>query len=110
MLRQEIRGRQRPAGVPRKQRGEGKMNEVKVTKVGDTLMITGADKAAVELAAAELAAKGARILSQAEPMGSKWIVTCKDPSRPPVGVRSEQARHAAHDQRSHRAGGDDQGP
>ena len=55
------------------------MNEVKVTKVGDTLMITGADKAEVELAAAELAAKGARILSQAEPMGSKWIITCKDP-------------------------------
>ena len=55
------------------------MNEVKVTTVGDTLMITGADKAEVELAAAELAAKGARILSQAEPMGSKWIITCKDP-------------------------------
>src|SRR6476661_7977830 len=60
-------------------RAGGKMNEVKVTTVGDTLMITGADKAEVELAAAELAAKGARILSQAEPMGSKWIITCKDP-------------------------------
>ena len=55
------------------------MDEVKITKVGDSLMITGADKAAVELAAADLAAKGARILSQAEPMGSKWIITCNDP-------------------------------
>jgi hypothetical protein len=55
------------------------MDEVKITKFGDSLMITGADKAAVELAAAELAEKGAKILSQAEPMGSKWIITCKDP-------------------------------
>src|SRR6476469_5969322 len=63
----------------REGRGGGEMDEVKITKVGDTLMITGADKGAVELAAADLAAKGARILSQTEPMASKWIITCKDP-------------------------------
>ena len=55
------------------------MDEVKVIKVGDTLMITGADKAAVALAATELVAKGARILSEVQPMGSKWIITCQDP-------------------------------
>jgi hypothetical protein len=55
------------------------MDEVKITKVGDSLMITGEDRAAVELAAADVAARGGRILSQAEPMGSKWIITCKDP-------------------------------
>jgi hypothetical protein len=60
---------------------EAKNNkEVKINKVGDTLMITGTDRAAVELAAAELSAKGARILSKAEPMGSKWVMTCKDPA------------------------------
>lgn len=55
------------------------MEEVRVTKVGDTFMITGPDKAAVELAASDLVAKGARILSRAEPMGSKWVMTCEDP-------------------------------
>ena len=55
------------------------MEEVRITKVGDTFMITGPDKDAVELAASDLVAKGARILSQAEPMGSKWVATCEDP-------------------------------
>jgi hypothetical protein len=55
------------------------MEEVKVTKVGDTLMITGPDQAAVELAAVELVAKGARILSKIEPLGSKWVITCEAP-------------------------------
>ena len=55
------------------------MDEVKLTKVGDTFMITGPDKAAVELAVAELVAKGARALSKVEPLGNKWIVTCEDP-------------------------------
>jgi hypothetical protein len=55
------------------------VDEVKLTKVGDTFMITGPDKAAVELAVAELVAKGARALSKVEPLGNKWIVTCEDP-------------------------------
>ena len=54
------------------------MEEVKITKVGDTYMITGSDKAAVEAAALQMSSKGARILSKAEPMGSKWVMTCQD--------------------------------
>ena len=53
-------------------------DNVKITKVGDILTITGADKAAVELAAAELVAKGARILSRVEPTGSEWVMTCEE--------------------------------
>jgi len=59
--------------------GRTQVDEVKLTKVGDTFMITGPDKAAVELAVAELVAKGARALSKVEPLGNKWIVTCEDP-------------------------------
>ena len=55
------------------------IGEVKITKVGDTLMITGADRAAVELAASHVVAKGGRTLSKVEPMGSRWVVTCEDP-------------------------------
>jgi predicted enzyme related to lactoylglutathione lyase len=55
------------------------VEQVKITKVGDAFMITGSDKAAVEAAAAELQKKGARLLSQAEPIGSKWVMTCEDP-------------------------------
>lgn len=55
------------------------MEGVKITKVGDTFMIIGPDKGAVQLAVSDLVAKGARILSEAEPMGSKWVVTCEDP-------------------------------
>jgi len=59
--------------------GRTQVDEVKLTKVGDTFMITGPDKAAVELAVAELVAKGARALSKVDPLGNKWIVTCEDP-------------------------------
>jgi hypothetical protein len=59
--------------------GEDQVDQVKLTKVGDTFMITGPDKAAVELAVAELVAKGARVLSKVEPLGNKWVVTCEDP-------------------------------
>ena len=55
------------------------MEAVKITKMGDTFMITGPDKGAVELAASDLVAKGARMLSKVEAMGSKWVVTCEDP-------------------------------
>jgi hypothetical protein len=55
------------------------MEEVKINKIGDTLMITGTEKAAVEAAAAEMVKNGARVLSKVEPMGSKWVMTCEDP-------------------------------
>jgi len=55
------------------------MEEVKINKIGDTLMITGSEKAAVEAAAPELVMNGARLMSKAEPMGSKWVMTCEDP-------------------------------
>jgi hypothetical protein len=55
------------------------MEEVKITKLGDAIMITGRDKAAVEQAAVEMSEKGARILSKAEPLGSRWVITCEDP-------------------------------
>jgi hypothetical protein len=54
------------------------MQEVKITKLGDALMISGRDKAAVEQAAVELSEKGARILSKAEPRGDRWVITCED--------------------------------
>jgi predicted enzyme related to lactoylglutathione lyase len=47
--------------------------------MGANLVITGADKAAVEAAARAVAAKGGKILSAVESMGSKWVVTCADP-------------------------------
>jgi len=37
---------------------EGEMEEVKINKIGDTLMITGTEKAAVEAAAAEMVRNG----------------------------------------------------
>lgn len=55
------------------------MDDVKTTKIGDTLMITGSAKAAVEAAVAQLSANGVRILSKVEPLGSRWVATCEDP-------------------------------
>ena len=57
----------------------GGMEPVKSVKMGQNVVISGHDKAAVEAAAQALAAKGAKILSKAEPMGSKWVITCEDP-------------------------------
>jgi hypothetical protein len=55
------------------------MDDVKTTKIGDSLMITGSTKAAVEAAVAQLGANGARIRSKVEPLGSRWVATCEDP-------------------------------
>lgn len=55
------------------------MDDVKTTKIGDTLLITGSAKAAVEAAVAELIANGARILSKVDPLGSRWVATCEEP-------------------------------
>jgi hypothetical protein len=52
---------------------------VKTVRMGTNLVITGTDKAAVEAAAQALAAKGGKILSKVESMGTKWVVTCEDP-------------------------------
>jgi len=56
------------------------MDEVKVVKMGGSILISGTDKAAVEAAAQAAAAKGAKILSAAEQIGTKWVVTCEDPT------------------------------
>jgi len=52
---------------------------VKTVRMGANLVITGTDKAAVEAAAQAVAAKGGKILSKAEHMGTKWVVTCENP-------------------------------
>jgi predicted enzyme related to lactoylglutathione lyase len=52
---------------------------VKTAKMGVNLVLSGTDKAAVEAAAQAVAARGGKILSKAQPMGSKWVVTCEDP-------------------------------
>jgi predicted enzyme related to lactoylglutathione lyase len=55
------------------------VDAVKTVKMGVNLVISGADKAAVEAAAHAVAARGGKILAQAQPMGSKWVATCEDP-------------------------------
>jgi predicted enzyme related to lactoylglutathione lyase len=55
------------------------MDSVITTKIGDSRMITGSSKAAVEAAVSQLSASGARILSKVEPLGSRWMATCEDP-------------------------------
>jgi hypothetical protein len=55
------------------------MDPVKTVKMGANIVISGSDKAAVEAAAKALAAKGAKLLSKVEPMGSNWVMTCEDP-------------------------------
>jgi predicted enzyme related to lactoylglutathione lyase len=57
----------------------GSVDPVKTVKMGANIVISGSDKAAVEAVANALAAKGAKLLSKVEPMGSNWIVTCEDP-------------------------------
>lgn len=54
------------------------MEPVKTVKMGANLVITGTDKAAVEAAAQAVAARGGKILSNAQSMGSKWVITCED--------------------------------
>jgi len=55
------------------------MEDVKTTKIGDSLMITGSTKAAVEAALTQFSASGAKILSKVEPLGSRWVASCEDP-------------------------------
>ena len=55
------------------------MEAVKTVKMGVHLVISGTDKSAVEAAAQAVAARGGKLLSKAEPVGSKWVVTCEDP-------------------------------
>ena len=55
------------------------MEPVKTVKMGANLVITGSDKLSVEAAAKALAAKGGKLVSKVEPLGSKWVVTCEDP-------------------------------
>ncbi|HTS54217.1 MAG TPA: hypothetical protein VMH26_13160 [Burkholderiales bacterium] len=55
------------------------MEPVKSVKMGANIVISGSDKAAVEAAAKALVAKGAKLLSKVEPLGSNWVVTCEDP-------------------------------
>jgi predicted enzyme related to lactoylglutathione lyase len=57
----------------------GCVEPVKTVKMGANLVITGSDKSAVQAAANELVAKGGKLLSKVEPLGSKWVVTCEDP-------------------------------
>jgi hypothetical protein len=47
------------------------MEPVRIVKMGANLVITGSDKSAVQTAANELVAKGGRLLSKVEPLGSK---------------------------------------
>ena len=56
------------------------MDQAKVVKMGGNVLITGTDKAAVEAAARDLAALGAKTLSAPQQIGAKWVVTCEDPS------------------------------
>lgn len=55
------------------------METVTTVKFDGKLVISGIDRVAVEAAARALAAKGAKILSQVEALGRKWMVTCEDP-------------------------------
>ena len=55
------------------------MDDVRTTKIGDSLMITGSTKAAVEAALAQLSANGSKILSKVEALGSRWVASCENP-------------------------------
>ena len=55
------------------------MEPVKTVKMGANIVIMGSEKSEVEAAAQALVAKGGKLISKVEPMGSKWVVTCEDP-------------------------------
>ena len=55
------------------------MEPVKKVKMGANLVIMGSGKSEVEAAAQALVAKGGKLLSKVEALGSKWVVTCEDP-------------------------------
>src|SRR4029450_12449453 len=57
----------------------GSVEPVKTVKMGANIVIMGSEKAEVEAAARALVAKGGKLLSRGQPMGSKWVVTCEDP-------------------------------
>ena len=52
---------------------------IKTIRMDGKIVISGEDRAAVEAAAGELTAQGARMLSKVEQMGRRWAVTCQDP-------------------------------
>jgi len=56
------------------------LRRVKVSDTGDHLMITGAEKSAVEAALAALARNGARVLAPPAPLGNGWIATLEKPA------------------------------
>jgi predicted enzyme related to lactoylglutathione lyase len=52
---------------------------VKTVKMGANIVIIGSEKAEVEAAAKARVAKGGKLLSKVEPMGSKWVATFENP-------------------------------
>lgn len=55
------------------------MDPVRITTMGSHRMVAGSDKGAVEKAVAELAARGARVVSKIEALGRNWVATLEQP-------------------------------
>jgi len=55
------------------------MSAVRITDAGDTLLITAPTKAAVETALHEFRAQGAKVVSDAAPLGNRWVASCTKP-------------------------------
>jgi hypothetical protein len=53
---------------------------VKIVKMGANSSSWGLRGPKWEAAARALVAKGGKLLSKVEPLGSKWVVTCEDPT------------------------------
>lgn len=59
------------------------LETVKITDTGESLLITGPSKAAVDDALKELLSRGSKPTSPATPLGSKWLASCTYPDPTP---------------------------
>jgi len=82
---------------------EALLDTVKITDAGDTLLITAPNKAAVDSALQDLQHRGSKVISDATPLGSKWLASCTKPNLPnasgnsaPIDVIAIAQRAALH--------------
>lgn len=56
------------------------MDQVKVVDAGAQLIVSGPSRAVVDAAVEALVAQGARVVSGAAQLGSRWVATCEKPA------------------------------
>jgi hypothetical protein len=62
---------------------------VKISDAGDSLLITATTRSAVDAVLRDFQSQGSRIISDAAPLGAKWLASCTKPALPQASAGSD---------------------